>query len=88
MAPTGYSDSNRPSLVPNWTKAREDRFTEIIHNLDDPSVNMKVTNGPQSHGPVGGVCVSGCRTGDHSHAQVKVGPYVICRCLQCPDLVV
>lgn len=88
MARSYHNDSHLPSLVPNWTKADEDRLTEIIRNLDDPGVNMKVAAGPATHGPVGGVCVSGCRAGDHRHASVKVGPYQICRCLQCPDLVV
>jgi hypothetical protein len=72
-------------LVPAWKAADEVRFAELIRRLDHPQYHeSKSARTPELRPEA---CRE-CRETNHGHAATRIGPFLICRCLQCPTLVI
>lgn len=73
-------------MIPRWTRQDEINLRNRVRRAAQLKEHKPVE--PRAV-PTGKAewCVP-CKSGDHSHRAVPVGPYVICRCLNCATLVI
>ena len=71
--------------VPMWAAVDEVNLHDRVRRLIDRPEPYPSTREPEtiSHP----VCAD-CEADNHAHRATRVGPYLICRCLQCDSLVI
>ena len=84
---TGMVPHWTTGMVPHWTPDDEKNLRDRIERLKTSAQRMPLPRAV-SFVPNLTTCVLGCKEGDHHHAVRQVGPYRICRCIHCSDLVV
>jgi hypothetical protein len=75
--------------LPRWTPADEVNLRRRVRRILGDRVEPPPATARSKASPGGTPwgCRS-CQMGGHRHAAFRVGPFVICRCLSCPVLVV
>ena len=71
--------------VPQWTPSVADRLPGWTR-MDVIRLKRRVARLLPTDAPKAQLCTK-CEP-DHGHAARRIGPYLICRCLLCPTLVV